>query len=92
VFVAGQLAKSIHYGAGTKGNRISAITDENTYKKAGNKTMLIAYNNKDSNRRFLLDKFDISLEETEKIADGKAAGAAKEYKAEQEIVRFLQKK
>ena len=92
VFVAGQLAKSVHYGAGTKGNRISAITDENVYKKAGNKTVLIAYNNKNSNRRFLLDKFDISLEETEKIADGKAAGAAKEYKAEQEIVRFLQKK
>lgn len=34
--------------------------------------MLIAYNNKNSNRRFLLDKFDISLEETEKIADGKS--------------------
>lgn len=92
VFVAGQLAKSVYYGTGTKGNRISVITDANVYKKAGNKTMLIAYNNKNSNRRFLLDKFDISLEETEKIADGKEAGAAKEYKAEQEIVRFLQKK
>lgn len=84
-YVAGQLAKSIHYNA----RRIAPLDDEHTVSSSGNMIPLVAVCDDDTRRRFVIDKFAITRAQAGALAAGQKAGHDHEGKAAQEIADFL---
>lgn len=86
-YVAGQLAKSIHYQA----RHLMTLDDDHTISRSGNMIPLVAVCDAEPGRRFLIDKFALSKSQARILAAGQNAGHGLEGKAAQEIADFLRK-
>lgn len=84
-YVAGQLAKSVHY----KAKRIVPMDDAHSISKSHNMVPIMAVCETDNSRRYVIDKFAISAYEAQALAAGKNKGSSAENKAARELVRFL---
>ena len=85
VYVAGQLAKCVHY----KSTRIVPMDDDTSIRKSQGMIPFVAICDADTNRRFVIDKFDVSQYDAGVLASGKRLGRTKEQEAASEIIKFL---
>jgi len=87
VYVAGQLAKCVNFGA----KRLTAVVDEDTYKRADGMYPIVAVNDK-TTKRVVIDKLDVSQYDATALKTGKPTGHSAEMKAAKEIKKFLEKR
>ena len=85
-YVAGELAKSVSFGA----NHITAATDSNAYRQSGGMYLVTAVN-RSTNKHIVIDKFDISQYDASALESGKESSHSDEMKAAKEIKKFLEK-
>lgn len=87
VYVAGQLAKCVHY----KSTRIVPLDDDTSIRKSQGMVPFVAICDADTDRRFVIDKFDVSQYDAGVLASGKQIDQTKEQEAASEIIKFLTK-
>ena len=87
VFVAGELAKCVKYGA----TRFDVIDDDYSYKQSGRMYPIKAVN--DSTRKHIfIDKLDVSQRDAAALKNGDPSGHAAEMKVAKAIKKFLESK
>ena len=87
VYVAGQLAKCVHY----KSSHIVPLDDDTSIRKSQGMIPFVAICDADTNRRFVIDKFDVSPYDAVALASIKRLGRTKEQETASEIIKFLTK-
>ena len=85
-YVAGQLAKCVH----DRATRISPMTDKHAISSANGMVVIVGVNDI-TQKRYVIDKFDISAKDASSLEAGKNAGHSAESRAAKEIIKFLRK-
>ncbi len=86
-YVAGQLAKSIHYNV----RRLIPLDDDSTISRSSGMVPLMAVCGDGPGRRFVIDKFAVTKSAARALVAGQEAGYGPEIKAAAEIYAFLRK-
>ena len=86
VYVAGQLAKSVKFGA----NRLEVLDDSYSHSQAKGMYPIVAVNDK-THKRILIDKLDISQYDASVLTTDKECGHSAEMKAAKELRKFIEK-